>query len=229
MKKITYIFLIGLILNACKSQNVISDINKSAECNNLSEFYFKTIDNKIKDTAFVNLKNYSSDFVYDMKYATTDNFLKTKVYDCAVCFLRLKTVKSLLKANKMAMKLGYKIKLHDCYRPFDIQKKMWAIVPDANYVANPLKGSIHNKGNAVDITLVDFEGKEIDMGTEFDFFGKEASHNYEFLSDTIKSNRKLLKKIMNYAHFNALESEWWHYNLKDGLNDKVSNFKWLCD
>jgi D-alanyl-D-alanine dipeptidase len=229
MKKITYIFLIGLILNACKSKNVISDINKSAECNNLSEFYFQTIDNKIKDTAFVNLKNYSSDFVYDMKYATTDNFLKTKVYDCAVCFLRLKTVKSLLKANKMAMKLGYKIKLYDCYRPLDIQKKMWAIVPDANYVANPLKGSVHNKGNAVDITLVDFEGKEIDMGTEFDFFGKEASHNYEFLSDKIKSNRKLLKKIMNNAHFNALESEWWHYNLKDGLNDKVSNFKWRCD
>ncbi len=229
MKKVTYILLIGLILNACKSKNVILETNCSTENENLPKLNFQNSDFKIKDTAFVNLKNYSSDFVYDMKYATTDNFLKTKVYDCAVCYLRLKTIKSLLKANKTAMKLGYKIKLYDCYRPLDIQKKMWAIVSNPSYVANPIKGSIHNKGNAVDISLVDFEGKEIDMGTEFDFFGKESSHNYEFLSDTIKFNRKLLKKIMKRAQFNSLESEWWHYNLKDGLKDKVSNFKWVCD
>src|SRR6478736_1853786 len=125
--------------------------------------------NSVNDTTFVNLKDYSQDFVYDMKYATDDNFLKSKVYDCAECYLRYKTVKALVLANERFMKKGFKIKIFDCYRPLDIQKRMWAIVPNPQYVANPSKGSIHNRGGAVDITLVDFDGKELDMGTSFDF------------------------------------------------------------
>jgi len=183
---------------------------------------------EINDTTFVNLKDFSQDFVYDMKYATDDNFLKSKVYDCAECYLRYKTVKALILANKRFMKKGFKIKLFDCYRPLDIQKRMWAIVSNPEYVANPAKGSIHNRGGAVDITLVDFEGKELDMGTSFDFFGKEASHNFAGFSKEILNNRSLLKKIMSKERFNSFDSEWWHYNLKTGLNDKVSNFKWEC-
>ncbi|CAN1555336.1 DdpX D-alanyl-D-alanine dipeptidase [Flavobacteriaceae bacterium] len=183
----------------------------------------------VSDTTFVNLKDYSQDFVYDMKYATDDNFLKARVYDCAECYLRYKTVKALLEANHKFMKKGLKIKLFDCYRPLDIQKRMWAIVPNPQYVANPSKGSIHNRGGAVDITLVDFEGKELDMGTTFDYFGKEAGHDYPEFSKSIKYNRNLLRKVMIKAHFNSFDSEWWHYNLKTGLNDSVSNFKWHCD
>jgi D-alanyl-D-alanine dipeptidase len=183
----------------------------------------------VNDTTFVNLKNYSNDFVYDMKYATSDNFLKAKVYDCAECFLRLKTVKALIEANDSFIKLGYKIKLFDCYRPLDIQKKMWKIVPNPSYVADPSKGSIHNRGGAVDITLVDVNGTELNMGTPFDFFGIEASHNYPNLSQEIKDNRELLKKVMMEKGFNSFDSEWWHYNLKSALNDKVSNSKWTCD
>jgi D-alanyl-D-alanine dipeptidase len=163
-----------------------------------------------------------------MKYATDDNFLKSKVYDCAECYLRYKTVKALILANQRFMKKGFKIKLFDCYRPLDIQKKMWAIVPNPEYVANPSKGSIHNRGGAVDITLVNFDGKELDMGTTFDFFGKEASHDYPDFSKEIRNNRNLLRKIMGKEHFNSFDSEWWHYNLKAGLNDAVSNFKWEC-
>lgn len=182
----------------------------------------------VSDTTFVNLKSYSEDFVYDMKYATDDNFLKSKVYDCAECYLRYKTVKALILANKKFMKKGFKIKLFDCYRPLDIQKKMWAIVSNPEYVANPAKGSIHNRGGAVDITLVNFDGKELDMGTTFDFFGKEASHNFSGLSEDVIKSRKLLKKIMGKEGFNSFDSEWWHYNLKVGLKDAVSNFKWEC-
>jgi D-alanyl-D-alanine dipeptidase len=184
--------------------------------------------NAVNDTTFVNLKEYSSDFVYDMKYATEDNFLKTKVYDCAECYLRYKTVKALVLANQRLMKKGFKIKLFDCYRPLDIQKKMWAIVSNPKYVANPSKGSIHNRGGAVDITLVDLNGKELDMGTAFDYFGIEASHNYPNFSKEIKNNRKLLRKNMEKEYFNSFDSEWWHYNLKAGLKDPVSNFKWDC-
>jgi D-alanyl-D-alanine dipeptidase len=199
---------------SCKSQTKATNDKKEAIVN---------------DTTFVNLKDYSKDFVYDMKYATSDNFLKAKVYDCAECFLRLKTVKAMLSANTEFMKKGYKIKIFDCYRPLDIQKRMWEIIPNPEYVANPSKGSIHNRGGAVDITLVDSTGKELDMGTTFDFFGIEASHNYKNISQQIKTNREVLKSIMIQNGFNSFDSEWWHYNLKSALNDNVSNAKWECD
>jgi len=183
----------------------------------------------VNDTTFVNLKEYSSDFIYNMKYATADNFLKTKVYDCEACYLRYKTVKALIKANEKFIKKGYKIMLFDCYRPLDIQKKMWQIVSNPNYVADPKKGSIHNRGGAVDITLVDSTGVAIDMGTPFDFFGIEASHDYENLSEEVKENRRMLRKIMTRSGFRIFESEWWHYNLKNARRESLSNFKWKCD
>jgi D-alanyl-D-alanine dipeptidase len=183
----------------------------------------------VNDTTFVNLKEYSSDFVYDMKYASEDNFLKAKVYDCAECYLRLKTVNALVEANKEFIKKGYRIKLFDCYRPLDIQKRMWKIVSNPKYVADPVKGSIHNRGGAVDITLVDTNGDELDMGTPFDFFGIEASHGYDKLSQKVKGNRILLKNTMTALHFNSFDSEWWHYNLKSALKDNVSNAKWDCE
>lgn len=194
-----------------------------------NESYAEPVENKIEDTVFVNLKDYSKDFVYDMKYATDDNFLKAKVYDCAECFLRYKTVKALIAANHDFIKKGFKIKLYDCYRPLSIQQKMWEIVSNPKYVADPKKGSIHNRGGAVDISLVDGNGKEVEMGTAFDFFGPEAGHNYTKFSKEVLANRKFLKKIMIQNGFNSFDSEWWHYNLKAGLKDNVSNQKWNCN
>ena len=183
----------------------------------------------VADTTFVNIKEYSNDFIFDMKYATNDNFLNAKVYDCAQCILRYKTVKNLIEANNHFIKKGYKIKLFDCYRPLDIQKKMWQIVPNPEYVANPAKGSIHNRGGAVDITLVDSNGNEVDMGTKFDHFGPESSHFYKELPREIIKNRKLLKKIMEKHHFESFDSEWWHYNLIEAKKDALSNFNWICN
>lgn len=225
------VFLLLFLMVCCKPKEII--VQKQAEIIAFSNPEIvdetKKVVTQISDTTFVNLKDYSSDFMYDMKYATTDNFLKAKVYDCAKCYLRLKTIKSLIEANNSFRKMGFKIKLYDCYRPHDVQVKMWQIVPNPKYVANPTKGSIHNKGGAIDITLVDFSGKELDMGTAFDFFGEQASHNFTNLSDTIQSNRKLLKSVMTNSKFNSFDSEWWHYNLAAGLEDKVSNFKWKCE
>lgn len=181
----------------------------------------------VHDTTFVNLKEYSSSFMYDMRYAAEDNFLQAKVYDCDECYLRYKTVKALLKANEAFQKKGYTIKIFDCYRPLDIQKRMWKIVPNPKYVADPSKGSIHNRGAAVDITLIDSAGKDLDMGTPFDFFGKEAAHTYDKLAVTILANRFLLKTIMEENGFKAFTSEWWHYDL---IAEKfpVANFTWDC-
>jgi D-alanyl-D-alanine dipeptidase len=208
-----FIFCAFFCLCCCKSQSILFDAKVA----------------KVDDTTFVNLKDYSKDFVYDMKYATSDNFLKAKVYDCAECFLRLKTIKALLAANADFMKKGYKIKIFDCYRPLDIQKKMWKIVSNPSFVADPNKGSVHNRGGAVDITLVDAHGNELEMGTAFDFFGMEASHDYKNISPEIRNNRDFLKKTMIDNGFNLFKSEWWHYNLKSALKENISNIKWKCD
>lgn len=181
------------------------------------------------DSTFVNIKTFSEAFIFDMKYATNDNFLQSKVYDCPECFLRYKTVKRLIEANEKFLRLGYRIKIFDCYRPLDVQKKMWKMVPNPIYVADPAKGSIHNRGGAVDITLVDVNGKEVNMGTSFDHFGIESAHDFTGVSDIVKSNRALLKSVMESCQFISFRSEWWHYNLKTDEADKVSNFKWECN
>lgn len=193
--------------------------------------HFSQNNNKliVQDTSFVNINEYSEDLVLDMKYATKDNFLKNKVYDCDACYLRYKTVMQLIKANKEFRKKGYHIKLFDCYRPLSIQKKMWQIVSNPNYVANPERGSIHNRGGAVDLTLVDKTGKEVDMGTVFDYFGKESSHTYTNLSKEVLKNRKWLKEVMKKYHFESLESEWWHYSLEGARHYPLSNFSWKCN
>ncbi|MEM1340532.1 MAG: M15 family metallopeptidase [Bacteroidota bacterium] len=182
----------------------------------------------IADSTFVRLADFSSDFVYDMRYATENNFLKAKVYDCAECYTRARTAKALIAANKAFMTLGYKIKFFDCYRPNSVQYKMWKLVPNAQYVASPVKGSIHNKGGAVDITLEDFQGNELDMGTDFDFFGKRAHHDYTALPEQVLANRKLLKETMEQHGFWSIRTEWWHYNLTAGSRAPIANFKWPC-
>lgn len=215
-----------LLLISCKA----TDTSKRKDA--LKSNYLKgnsiALEN-VNDTTFVNLKSVSKDFIVDMKYATNDNFMKQIVYDCDECYLRYKTIKQLMAANTDFLKLGYRIKIFDCYRPLDIQKKMWEIVPNADYVADPKRGSVHNRGGAVDITLVDKDGKELDMGTAFDFFGIEARHDYQNLSDEVKKNRAFLKETMLKHNFKSFDSEWWHYNLAAGLYDKIANFKWECN
>ena len=178
---------------------------------------------------FVRLKDLSPDFVFDLKYATPDNFLKQAVYECGECYLRKSTAQALLKANENFKQLGYRIKLFDCYRPLEVQKKMWRILPGTHYVANPAKGSKHNRGAAVDLTLVDKQGKELDMGTPFDFFGKKAHHSYTQLPQKVLENRKLLKEILDKYNFKSIYSEWWHYEYRPEMQSKVENFQWQCD
>ena len=178
---------------------------------------------------FVRLKDLSPDFVYELKYATPDNFLKQAVYDCGECYLRKSTAEALVKANEAFKQLGYRIKLFDCYRPLSVQKKMWKILPGTHYVANPAKGSKHNRGAAVDLTLVDAQGKELNMGTPFDFFGKEAHHTYTEHTKEVLENRKLLKEILDKYNFKSIYSEWWHYEYRPEMQSKVENFEWQCN
>ncbi|MFS4418747.1 M15 family metallopeptidase [Maribacter sp. 2307ULW6-5] len=183
---------------------------------------------EVADTAFVRLADYSDGFAYDMRYATENNFLKAQVYDCPECYTRAKTAKALIAANAEFKTHGLRIKFFDCYRPNAIQYKMWEIMPNPQYVANPKKGSIHNRGGAVDITLETLEGETLDMGTDFDFFGKKAHHDHTDLSEEVLANRKLLKEVMEKHGFWSIRTEWWHYNLSAASRDPVANFRWDC-
>ncbi|UWX53862.1 M15 family metallopeptidase [Maribacter litopenaei] len=235
-----YIFgmLFCLLIVSCKSGNkkekeaaIPEKIKKKdtmIEAAPVSEVRLRSFDG-LADTTFIRLADFSDDFAYDMRYATENNFLKAKVYECAECYTRVKTAKALIAANKDFLKEGVKIKFYDCYRPNSVQYKMWEIVPNPQYVANPVKGFIHNKGGAVDITLVDLDGKELNMGTDFDFFGKRAYHDNTDLPQEILDNRKLLKETMEKHGFWSIRTEWWHYNLSSASNEKIANFTWDCE
>ena len=239
MSKVLYILGFVFVLMSCKNEkkqvkqetndsNVSTEIKKNApDVNSKKRESLKSFIG-LADTTFIRLADFSKDFQYDLRYATTNNFLKSKVYDCAECFTRVKTAKALLKANAELMKKGYRIKFFDCYRPNSVQYKMWKIVPNPQYVADPVKGSIHNKGGAVDITLTTLDGEELDMGTDFDFFGKKAYHDNLDLPKEVLSNRKLLKETMEAYGFWSIRTEWWHYNLSSASNEKIANFKWDC-
>jgi len=200
---------------------------KKDSIESISGFSVKDFTNEDKD--FVNLGSMSKDFVFDMRYATNNNFLKEKVYPCDKCYVRQEVAKALMNANINFMKLGYKIKFFDCYRPYSVQKKMWKIFPNPGYVADPKGGSVHNRGAAVDITLVTLEGEEVDMGTDFDHFGKEAHHSYTSHSDKVKKNRTMLRGVMVKYGFSPINTEWWHYNFSTGKKYKISDFVWSCD
>ncbi|TDQ31129.1 M15 family metallopeptidase [Zeaxanthinibacter enoshimensis] len=204
-------------------EDSLSVVSKQAE-----EVKLKSLDN-LSDTTFIRLADYSRDFSYDLRYATENNFMKEKVYECGECYLRAKTAKALMQANDELMKKGYRIRFFDCYRPRSVQYIMWEIVPNPQYVANPDKGSIHNRGGAVDITLETLEGVEVDMGTDFDYFGKKAYHDNTDLPEKILANRKLLKETMEKYGFWSIRTEWWHYNLGSASRDKIAEFEWECD
>lgn len=178
---------------------------------------------------FVNIQTLSSDIILDIKYATADNFLKQAVYDCPQCYLRKATAEALVAAQKEFVKRGYSLKLFDCYRPLSVQKKMWKILPGTHYVANPAKGSKHNRGAAVDLTLVDLAtGKELDMGTPFDTFSPRAHHTYTQLPKEVLDNRKLLKEVMDKYNFKSIYSEWWHYEYRPEMASPVEDLPWEC-
>lgn len=165
----------------------------------------------------VNLEEINSHIMIDLKYATPDNFLKQKVYEDLNCYVLVPLARKLDKAQKILEQDGLGLKVFDGYRPLAVQKKMWSIMPDSRFVANPnTSGSIHNRGAAVDLTLVDSEGNELDMPTPFDSFAQRA---YQFSKEPTpqqRANRMLLRKVMMEVGLEYISTEWWHYQLPSG-------------
>lgn len=165
----------------------------------------------------VNLKEYIPNLLFDIRYATTNNFTEKEVYISNNCYLHIDAAKKLLKAKDYAQKLGYKIKIFDAFRPQEAQHILWNHTPDDNFLANPERGSPHSRGVAVDLTLVDTKTmKEVEMGTEFDAFTPLSYHNeVQNISPKAVSNRMILLGIMTASGFDHYMNEWWHYQLFD--------------
>ena len=165
----------------------------------------------------------------DIRYATTNNFMKQQVYTCGRCFLKAEAAEAIVKAHKILQKKGYGgLKMFDCYRPRPVQYKLWKIVPDARYVANPKKGSMHNRGFAVDLTIIDKDGKELDFGTGYDDFTEKAHGNYTKFSKQILDNRQLLNETMEAVGLQGTTTEWWHFSLR-GQKAELAEWLWTFE
>ena len=178
------------------------------------------------ENGFTELISLESSIKIDIKYATTDNFVKEKMYNCGKCFLRPEVAEAIVKAQKKLEKKGYGLKMFDCYRPRPFQQRLWDKVPDDRYVTNPKKGSMHNRGAAVDLTLVDKNGKDLDMGTPFDFFGEKAYQTCTDLPKNVLENRKLLNATLESVGFKTIRTEWWHFSY---TKKKYALSDWLWD
>ena len=153
----------------------------------------------------------------DLAYASPDNFTGKLVYETPRCLLHREAEPHLKKAVDIAALAGLRLKIFDAYRPPAAQEIFWKHLPDPRYVADIVKGSNHSRGVAVDLTLVDEQGRDLDMGTSFDDMTERSHHFQPGLPAQVQRNRILLLGIMTQAGFKRIDSEWWHYELPDSL------------
>ena len=175
----------------------------------------------------VDLKKMIPGILLDLRYETENNFMHRVMYKDKpkTSFMRLAAVNRLASVQKELNEQGLGLKIFDAYRPYSVTKDFWDLVHDERYVANPLKGSGHNRGIAVDLTIVNLKTKkELKMPTSFDAFTDSAHHDFMELPLDVLKNRKLLKDIMEKYGFKAFATEWWHYSLPDPEKYDVMDF-----
>lgn len=154
----------------------------------------------------------------DIRYATDNNFVGKKVYPEARAFLQRPAAKAVAKVHRSLKKKGLGLVIFDGYRPWSITKLFWEVTPDDKrmFVADPAKGSKHNRGCAVDLSIFDLKtGKPIEMPSEYDEFTERASPDYSGGTAEQRANRDMLRKLMEDAGFTVNPNEWWHFDFKD--------------
>ena len=176
---------------------------------------FKLSIDSSANNEMLELKKLIPSIILDLRYATTNNFMQYKLYDKAnATYMRKQPAHALIQVQKILNEKGLGIKIFDAYRPYSITKKMWELIHDTRYVANPAQGSGHNRGVSIDLTIINLStGKELNMGTGFDNFTDSAHHSFTpNFSAEIIANRTLLLTTMLNSGFKKLETEWWHYS-----------------
>lgn len=144
-------------------------------------------------------------------YATPDNFVGEALYPEPRIFLRRSAMERLSRVQSALESRGMGLMVFDAYRPWSVTRRMWEVIGDPDYVADPSKGSRHNRGMAVDVTLVDGRGNRLPMPTDFDAFVPEARADAEVL-EPMRTNRRVLIEAMAAQGFGVLSSEWWHFD-----------------
>ncbi|MCB0730953.1 MAG: M15 family metallopeptidase [Ignavibacteriae bacterium] len=214
MKNIKYIFIIFTSL--------------------LTNFYSQT-----KSSELVPIKDLIPNIIIELKYATTDNFFEQKLYASNECYVLKELADKLIFIQDSLNKLkffngksfpkGIGLKIWDGYRPRSVQYTMFEIFPDPTFVADPKSGSTHNRGGAVDLTLVDLNnGEEFNMPTGFDDFSDAAAHDYpsDLLTYEQFQNREFIKKIMTeVGGLDLYSAEWWHYQLINNKDFPLLDFQ----
>jgi D-alanyl-D-alanine dipeptidase len=162
----------------------------------------------------------------DIRYATTSNFLSTPLYSSARAFLQRPAAEALLRAHRELMRQGYGLAVFDAYRPWYVTKVFWdATPPDKHeFVADPAKGSRHNRGCAVDLTLYDLKtGREIEMTGGYDEMSERSYPTYTGGTPEQRAHRDLLRAAMEKQGFTVYETEWWHFDYKDWQRYRIEN------
>lgn len=154
--------------------------------------------------------------VIELRYTRSDNFFKMAFYPKNSLALLRRTTADKLAAVQAELKThGVGLKIWDAYRPLSVQRAMWNTLPDTRYVADPAKGGRHNRGAAVDVTIVDSKGQELVMPTAHDDFSEKAAADFKFARPTALKNRKILQEAMTKHGFAIFASEWWHFDDAD--------------
>ena len=162
----------------------------------------------------------------DLAYAGAGNFTGRPVYQRRACYLHGDAEPLLADAVRLAAVQGLRLKIIDAFRPAEAQWVMWHHTPDPEFLADPRRGSPHSRGVAVDLTLVDGAGRDLDMGTNFDAFTERSHHGSTAVSAAAQRNRALLLGLMTAAGWDFYRNEWWHYQMFDSrrypiLSDSV--------
>jgi D-alanyl-D-alanine dipeptidase len=153
-----------------------------------------------------------------LAYGTTDNFTGKAMYKNSICYLHTEALAAFVKAIKLAEAIGLKFKVFDAFRPLEVQQMLWDDNPDPEFISNPQTGRTpHCRGIAIDLTLINKNGNELDMGTAFDAFTPLSHHGVTEISPEAQKNRHLLMGIMTFAGFHFNPNEWWHYQLPNPL------------
>ena len=165
------------------------------------------------DDVLVRVLDYIPSAVQELRYATENNFTGQIIYPFEDAYLRYGTVRKLQLVSEDLAELGLYIKIWDGFRPVSAQFTLWEVCPNPTYVANPNNGySSHSRGNTIDMTLVDANGIELEMPTEFDDFSTRADRNYSDCTEAAANNSQLLESLMEKYGFTGYYGEWWHYS-----------------
>jgi zinc D-Ala-D-Ala dipeptidase len=204
----------GLIVTAQQFTNL--PVNRYGKATVQTLRQYRELVKADSSQVLVNLSDAVPHLKISMPYTTNQNFTQQVLYPQAAAFLKKEAAQALKIAAEALAKKGLGILLYDAYRPFSVTEKMWQIVPNEDYAANPANGSGHNRGAAVDVGLYYLHnGAAVPMPTLFDNFTDTAHVNFMPLPAEILNNRATLIQAMEQAGFKVLPTEWWHFSLPE--------------